>query len=141
MAETNAFSRREQKVSSGSPKKGITYALWTIQVLLSLVFLFAGGVKLVMPIEEMAKQVALPAWFLHFIGVAEVLGGLGLVLPGLLRIRPGLTPVAASGLVIIMIGAVVVSLQIGPATMALVPLVLGLLLIFVAYRRAEWIRG
>jgi hypothetical protein len=52
--------------------------------------------------------VALPGWFLRFLGVAAVLGALGLVLPGLLRIRPGLTPLAAAGLVIIMIGATVV---------------------------------
>jgi len=30
-------------------------ALWIIQVLLALLFLFAGGVKLIMPIEEMTK--------------------------------------------------------------------------------------
>ena len=45
-----------------------------------------------------------------FIGVAEVLGAIGLILPGVLRIRPGLTPLAAAGLVIIMIGATVIGL-------------------------------
>ena len=79
--------------------------LWIVQVLLALLFLFAGGMKLVLPIEEMTKEIAMPGWFLRFIGVAEVLGGLGLVLPGLTGIRPGLTPLAAAGLVIIMIGA------------------------------------
>ena len=69
--------------------------------------------KLVLPIEEMTKQIAMPGPFLRFIGVAEVLGGLGLVLPGLTGIRPRLTPLAAAGLVIIMIGATVVSFAIG----------------------------
>jgi len=113
----------------------MTYALWTIQVLLALLFLFAGGMKLVMPIEEMTKQIALPGLFLRFIGVAELLGGLGLVLPGLLRIRPGLTPLAAAGLVIIMIGATALTLVIGPVAPALIPLVVGLLAVFVAYGR------
>ena len=53
--------------------------------LLALTFLFAGGIKLVVPIAAMAKQVALPGSFLRFIGVAEVLGGLGMILPGITR--------------------------------------------------------
>ncbi len=113
----------------------MTYALWIVQALLALLFLFAGGMKLVLPIEEMTKQIALPGLFLRFIGVAEVLGALGLILPGLLRIRPGLTPLAAAGLVIIMIGATALTLAIGPIAPALIPLVVGLLATFVAYGR------
>ncbi|MDX6403134.1 MAG: hypothetical protein QOH70_589 [Blastocatellia bacterium] len=109
--------------------------LWIIQVLLALLFLFAGGVKLVLPIEEMTKQTALPGLFLRFIGVVEVLGGLGLILPGLLRIKPGLTPLAAVGLLIVMIGATVLSLQTSPVALAMIPLVTGLLLALVAYGR------
>ena len=70
-----------------------------------------------------------------FIGVAEMLGGLGLVLPGLMRIRQGLTPLAASGLVIIMAGALVITLRTGPAKFAMTPLILGILLAFIAYGR------
>ncbi len=83
----------------------------------------------------MAGPVALPGWFLRFLGVAEVLGAFGLVLPGLLRIRPGLTPLAAAGLVIIMIGAVVVTLVGGMLAVALMDLVVALLAAFVAYGR------
>ena len=109
--------------------------LWIIQVLLALLFLFAGGVKLVLPIEEMTRQMAMPGLFLRFLGVVEVLGGLGLILPGLLRIKTWLTPLAAAGLVVIMIGATVISLRIGPVGPALFPLVSGLLAAFVAYGR------
>jgi uncharacterized membrane protein YphA (DoxX/SURF4 family) len=123
------------RLSSGSPTKTMTYALWIVQGLLALLFLFAGGMKLVMPIEEMTKQVPMPGLFLRFIAVCEVLGALGLILPGLLRIRPGLTPLAAAGLVIIMAGATIVSLMTGAGAMALVPLVTGLLSAFVAYGR------
>ena len=110
-------------------------ALWIIQVLLALVFLFSGGLKLVLPIEEMTKQIALPGLFLRFIGVVEILGGLGLILPGLLRIKTWLAPLAAVGLVIIMIGATAISVRIGPVGPALFPLVVGLLAAFVAYGR------
>ena len=113
----------------------MTYALWGVQGLLALIFLFAGGMKLVLPLEAMTLQLPLPDWFLRFIGVAEVLGAIRLMLPRLLGIRPGLTPLAASGLVIIMIGATVLTLAGGDAAPALVPLVVGLLSAFVAYRR------
>src|SRR3989304_4412044 len=110
-------------------------ALWVVQVLLACLFLFGGVVKLIMPIEEMTKQVPLPGPFMRFIAGCEALGALGLVLPGLLRIRPGLTPLAAAGLVIIMIGATIVTLVTGGGAMALMPLVTGLLAGFVAYGR------
>src|SRR5437870_4876205 len=85
-------------------------ALWIVQGLLAAVFLFAGGTKLVLPLDQLTGPVALPGLLLRFIGVCEVLGALGLILPGVLRIRPGLTPLAATGLVIIMIGATVITL-------------------------------
>ncbi len=113
----------------------MTYTLWSIQGLLALLFLFAGGMKLVLPVEEMTKQIQLPGLFLRFIGVAEVVGAIGLILPGLLRIRPGLTPLAAAGLVIIMIGATVVTLVNGMIAPTLISLVVGLLAAFVAYGR------
>jgi hypothetical protein len=115
-------------------------ALWIVQGLLVLVFLFAGGMKLVLPIEVLTSmgspnQVHLPDVLVRFIGVCEVLGALGLILPGLLRIRPGLTPLAATGLVIIMIGATVLSFVADGVAPALIPLAVGLLSAFVAYGR------
>ena len=110
-------------------------ALWVVQGLLAALFLFAGGAKLVLPLDQMAGPVALPGWFLRFIGAAEVLGALGLILPGLLRIRPGLTPLAAAGLVIIMIGAIAVTLRGGDLVAAVISLVVGVLAAFVAYGR------
>ena len=109
--------------------------LWVVQVLLALVFLFSGVMKFVMPPAEMLKGSPFPLWFLRFIGVCEILGAIGLVVPGLTRIRPGLTPLAAACLVIIMIGAVastVGTMGIGPA---MVPFVVGVLAIFVAWGR------
>jgi len=85
-------------------------ALWIVQGLLAALFVFSGGMKLVLPIEKMTDPVALPGLFLRFIGVCELLGGIGLILPSLLRIRPGLTPLAAAGLIVIMIGATGITL-------------------------------
>ncbi|PYN21647.1 MAG: DoxX family protein [Candidatus Rokuibacteriota bacterium] len=113
----------------------MTYALWIVQGLLAALFLFAGGMKFVLPIEEMTKQMPLPGLFLRFIGVCEGLGALGLILPGLLRIRPGLTPLAAGGLMIIMIGATVITLMVGDLTAAVMSAVVGVLAAFVAYGR------
>jgi hypothetical protein len=110
-------------------------ALWIVQGLLAALFLFAGVMKLVLPLEQMKGPVDLPGGFLRFIGVAEMLGAIGLILPAWLRIKPGLTPLAAAGLVIIMIGAVVITLPTMGVGAALIPLVVGLLAAFVAYGR------
>ena len=113
----------------------MTSALWIVQGLLAAVFLFAGGMKLVLPLDKLTGPVAVPGVFLRFIGVCEVLGALGLILPGLLRVRPGLTPLAAAGLMIIMIGATGITLVAGEFVAALISLVVGLLATFVAYGR------
>jgi len=123
----------------------MTYALWIVQGLLAALFLFAGGTKLVLPLDVLMSmgspnQIHLPGWFVRFIGVVEVLGALGLILPGLLRIRPGLTPLAAAGLVIIMIGATVLTLVADGVASALIPLAVGLLSAFVAYGRWRLVR-
>jgi uncharacterized membrane protein YphA (DoxX/SURF4 family) len=110
-------------------------ALWIIQFLLALLFLWAGGAKLIMTIAEMTALMSLPGWFLRFLGVAEILGGLGLVLPGLLHNRPGLTPLAAACLIPIMIGATAITIMTMGFATALLRLITGLLLIFVAYGR------
>jgi uncharacterized membrane protein YphA (DoxX/SURF4 family) len=111
--------------------------LWIIQALLAALFIFAGGMKLVLPLEKLSGPVAVPGLFLRFIGVCELLGGLGLILPSLLRIRPGLTPLAAVGLVIIMIGATWITLSTGDMASAVVPLVVGILAAFIAYGRSR----
>ena len=116
--------------------------LWILQILLALLFLFAGGTKFYYTYQQMQamgppNQVLPPGWFIHFIGVCEILGGLGLVLPGLLRIKPYLTVLAAIGLTIIMIGAVVIT-AMGPGLgAAILAVVIGLLCAFVAYGRTK----
>jgi hypothetical protein len=113
-------------------------ALWIVQGLLSALFLFGGVAKLMMPLDEMVEMTGLPGAFLVFISVAEILGSIGLIVPSVTRIRPGLTPLAAAGLVVIMIGATVLTaMGVGGSdpVSALFPLVVGLLAAFVAYGR------
>ena len=117
--------------------------LWVLQGLVSLVFLFSGGTKLVMSVQKMREMsppnsIMLPGAFVKFIGVMEILGGLGLILPGLTKVRKNLTPVAAFCLLIIMIGAVVISIM-GPGVgAAIIPFVVGILCAVIAYGRRDW---
>jgi uncharacterized membrane protein YphA (DoxX/SURF4 family) len=113
--------------------------LWTVQGLLTLMFLFAGVMKLVLPAAALTQQAPLPVALLRFVGVAEALGGLGLLLPGLLHVRRYLTPIAAAGLVIVMSGAVGVTLAAGQGATSLMPAVVGILAALVAAGRRSWL--
>lgn len=117
-------------------------ALWIVQILLALLFLFAGGMKLIVPVEQLLamgspNQIILPGLLLKFIGVCEVLGALGLILPGLLHKKPSLTPLAAIGLVILMIGAVALTVAGDGVAAGISPLIVGALCAFVAYGRSS----
>jgi uncharacterized membrane protein YphA (DoxX/SURF4 family) len=114
--------------------------LWILQVLLALLFLFAGGTKLVLSTETLTQmgspnQIVMPVWFIRFIGVVEVLGALGLILPGVFKTRQNLTTLAAVGLAIVMVGAVVLTIMGDGVFMAITPFVTLLLLLFVTYGR------
>lgn len=108
----------------------MTIALWIVNGLLALAFLFAGVTKLARPKE--ALTTAGMAWVEDFsspavkgIGTAEVLAALGLILPFATGIAVVLTPIAAIGLVLLMAGAVITHLRRKEAFIP--PLVLGLL--------------
>ena len=115
------------------------YVLWVLQVLLGLAFVAAGFPKLIQPYAELAQQLAwvsdVPEGLVRFIGVAEVLGGLGLILPAATRILPWLTPVAAAGLALDMLLATLFHLVRGEGGVGVGPLLLGLLAALVAYGR------
>ena len=80
--------------------------LWTLQILLALVFL-AHGAMMLFPPAAVAQQMnaSLPRWFSLFIGVAEILAAVGLTLPAITGIQPWLVPWAAGGLMIVMVSA------------------------------------
>ncbi len=84
-------------------------ALWIVQGLLALAFLLAGSMKAFAPLNTVRKNmswandVGVP--FVRFIGVAELLGGIGLILPAITGIQSWLTIAAALGLVVVMVSA------------------------------------
>ena len=84
--------------------------LWVLQWIWGLYFLAVGVTHFVVP-EGLPDMIG---WMydlddtMHtIVGIAEILGGLGLILPGLLKIRPEVTVYAALGLVVVMIGAAI----------------------------------
>ena len=110
--------------------------LWVLQVLLALAFL-AHGWLFLSPPPEIAVQMnaSMPRWFQLFLGVAEVLAGIGLTLPGWTRIMPWLVTWAAGGIMIVTASATVFHLMRGEMSSALVTLVLLGMATFVAYMR------
>ena len=90
--------------------KALHITLWIAQVILAAMFLMSGFMKLSQPIDQLSKMLPwaaqVPEALVRFIGVAEVLGAVGLILPSLLRIQPKLTPIAALGLAVLMLFAV-----------------------------------
>lgn len=122
---------------SRSTSKTANRLLWTAQILLALLFAFAGSMKFIMPADKMQGPIALPIAFIHFIGIAECLGAAGLVLPGLFHVKTQLTPLAAAGLTIIMTGAVtltVIGMGVAPAVF---PFVVGIITTSIVYGRTR----
>lgn len=114
-------------------------ALWIVQILLTVAFLGAGAMKLLQPKEKVAASMAWAESFsptaIKLIGLVEVLGALGLVLPALTGIAPILTPLAATGLALVMVGAVVTHARRDENQMIGANVVLLLLAAFVAWGR------
>jgi len=110
--------------------------LWILQVLLALAFLAHGGLFLAPPPEIAAKMnETLPRWFQLFLGVAEILAGVGLTLPGITKIKPWLVVWAAGGIMIVMVAATAFHVMRGEISSAVVTLVLLAMASFVAYMR------
>ena len=137
---SNVLSNQQARAHLSSSRERImSVTLWIIQGALALLFLFTGGFKLLVPTDVLLAQMVLPLpiWFIRFIGVIEVAGALGLILPQLTRIKPGLTPLAACGLALEMVGATILTVIALGVAPALMPLIVGLLAVFVAYERGR----
>lgn len=113
-------------------EKGATVnlALWFVASILAAVFLASGASKLVQP---RAKVIASGyEWAedysqrqVNLIGVAEVLGAVGLILPAALNALEWLTPTAAGGLALLMSCAALVHIRRNETRPAVNVLVLG----------------
>ena len=117
--------------------------LWIIRVLLALVFLMAGFMKSFMPLERLQKNMAwvasTPAALVRFIGIAELLGAIGLILPILTGIVPWLTIAAAVGLAVVMLCAAVFHAMRKEYSGIAPSLVLLLLTLFVFIGHLVWV--
>lgn len=124
-----------------SNSKALNIALWATQVLLALLNLMAGSTKLFQPIEELSKMLPwaneMPALMVRFIGLSEVLGGLGLLLPSLLRIQPQLTPIAAIGLAVVQLLAAGFHMSRGESSVIGANILFLAMAVFIAWGRMK----
>ena len=110
--------------------------LWVLQVLLAVAFIAHGWLFLSPPPEVAVQMNAmLPRWFQLFLGVAEVLAGVGLTLPGLTRVQPWLVTWAAIGVMMVTASATVFHLMRAEWSSAAITLLLFAMAAFVAYMR------
>ncbi len=114
--------------------------IWIAQIALAAVFLMAGVLKLITPMDELIANGLL--WvettgpvLTTLIGVAEVTAAIGLIFPSLLRVRPKLSALAAEGLVVLMLGAIATHIYRGEYGVIPIPAVLGAVAAFVAWGR------
>ncbi len=114
--------------------------LWIVAGVLAAAFLASGLMKLAQPKKKLvdsgmgwAEDVGDGA--VKAIGALEVLGALGLILPAALDIVPVLVPIAATGLAVIMLGAMVTHGRRRETPLIAVNVVLFALAAFVAWGR------
>jgi putative oxidoreductase len=120
--------------ATSTPTRRRTGILWTLQVLLALMFIvasaapkFAGEAYAV----QIFEQIGAGQWFRYVVGALELAGGVGLLVPRLAGL-------AALGLVGLMIGAgytQVVVLQ--NPVFVITPIILGVLAAVVAWGRRD----
>lgn len=112
--------------------------LWVLQWVVGIYFIVFGIMHFVIP-EGLPGTLS---WMyelsdtLHVVsGVAEILGGLGLILPAVTRIFPMLTPLAALGLLIVMAGAVIWHVDRGELQNVAINIFNVVVLAYIAYGR------
>jgi uncharacterized membrane protein YphA (DoxX/SURF4 family) len=116
--------------------------LWLVQLLLMVTFGMAGVMKATQPVDALvqggiawAGQV--PVALVRLIGIAEMLGAIGLVLPAATGIKPSLTPLAALGLLTITILAMAFHVLRAEPQALPINMMLGGLAAFVAWGRTK----
>jgi hypothetical protein len=114
-------------------------AVWIVSGMLALVYVIAGGVKVVASRETVQSRLSWTrharVWQVKAVGTIEVLAAIGLVAPPLTHILPILAAVAAAGLVLVQVVAIGVHVRIGEGRQIAVNIVLLLLALFVATAR------
>ncbi|MFZ3454053.1 DoxX family protein [Arthrobacter sp. 7Tela_A1] len=113
--------------------------LWVAEIVLALLYLGLGVMRLVQPYDKLVRVLRwpadYPAWAVKLIGLAEILGALGLIIPAAADVAPVLTPVAACALAVMMAGAVVVHLRRRERQRVALPCILLAVNVFIAIGR------
>ncbi|MBL7901137.1 MAG: DoxX family protein [Bacteroidia bacterium] len=121
--------------------KAMHISLWVVQALLAAMFLMSGFMKASMPVEKLSAMLpwatSVPVALIKFIGLSELLGGLGLILPSLLRFKPTLTIWAGLGLATIMLLAIPFHISRGETPLIGMNAMFMILSLFVAWGRSK----
>ncbi len=127
-------------LASNPSGKVLAVSLWTVQVLLAVFFVYGGITKLFTPATQLAEMMPWTANYPVLVlitGIADLLGGLGILLPSATRIQPRLTLLAGWGLIVLQILALGFHLMRGEAMVAPMNVILLALIGFVVWGRAK----
>jgi len=131
----------EIKMTQQKNNKALNIGLWIAQGLLAIMFIMAGVMKATQPIEELAVSLpwvaSSPVSLIRFIGISELLGGLGLLIPGIFRFKPFLTIWAALGLAIIMVLAAIFHASKGEYSAIITNILIMGIALFIAWGRSK----
>ena len=131
----------EIKMTQQKNNKALNIGLWIAQGLLAVMFIMAGVMKVTQPIEELAVSLpwvtSSPVSLIRFIGISELLGGLGLLIPGIFRFKPFLTIWAALGLAIIMVLAAIFHASKGEYSAIITNILIMGIALFIAWGRSK----
>ncbi|MGW7424334.1 DoxX family protein [Streptomyces sp. NPDC054813] len=101
----------------------MSVAYWIVAGLLALFYLYAGGLKVVRSRERLRPMMAwvdgVPMPAVRAIGTVELLGALGLLVPRLTGVATWLAVAAATGFVVLQLGAITVHVRMGDRQVAL----------------------
>lgn len=122
---TTTTTRPAQRYAQGHDHKRT--ALWTAQIVLAAVFLFAAVPKLagVHTSVHMFAQMGAGQWLRYFVGAAELAGAIGLLIPRLAGL-------AATGLAADMVGASMVNIVVLHSGAVVLTIVLCIVCVLVA---------
>lgn len=133
------------RINSRPPfaERAINVTLWTLQVLWGVSFSITGFGKIFFynpvlwnrALHQVPWFSAVPADLMIFIGVCELLGGIGLILPAATGIKPMLTPIAGAGLALVMVLAAGFHIVRGEYAFVVLNLVLAAVATYIAYQR------
>lgn len=120
----------------------LNLGLWIVAALLAFVLLLSSSAKLVVPKEKLASIGPMTRWVEDFspgvlkaIAALELLAAVGLILPAVLDIAPFVVPLAATGVVLLFVGAMTMRLRRGEKTTIIPDLIYLAMAAFVAWGR------